>query len=576
MSIPPWKKAILERKRNLEEEEKKKQAEKEAYLASLPPWKRAMVLKKMEQEKTKYISPKLQVETPQSDTPVDKWQQAVMKLKQVNKMPPDQPRPVNTAKVLDSIPKEKPVPSWKKALQERKAVAAAKKKIEESKQEQVNAEKSHDIVSPVRKGLEDRHSLAQVMQIFEHTSKDPDKEKHIQDEKDIPQLAQQQQQQHTSEETPYGPEPTPNSLSIDTSSPPSSPASQTPPDPIQSPKTTNSRSVAIHSVKMPSIFTQTQTESNVKPSTKKLSMQRMEILNEEDPKFLTMPQWKRDLMRRKQLTIQSSIQSESVSKPQDIATKPEDKSSSTNTTQIPKIEEQRETKNKPEIVNSSNKKDEDSPKLVKREGKSLKPPVFQVKSKWADITEDDPEFQNLPPWKRALIRRRKEDVTKRTAPPPESPTKKEETDSIPISTPWSPTHTQDDQIQKQEDTTTANKNIPKWMLDLNKKKTPPSTKPVEESLSNSVGSSGKVQALLSHFSGQAVVVRKPHNPSPEPEVEMTLIDEEDSEEDEPITPLKTSRSGSILKTPDLKTFGKVNISWYKLINNNLFYLFRDT
>ncbi|XP_041378740.1 LOW QUALITY PROTEIN: DNA polymerase epsilon subunit 3-like [Gigantopelta aegis] len=103
-------------------------------------------------------------------------------------------RPVNTAKVLDSIPKEKPVPSWKKALQERKAVAAAKKKIEESKQEQVNAEKSHDIVSPVRKGLEDRHSLAQVMQIFEHTSKDPDKEKHIQDEKDIPQLAQQQQQ----------------------------------------------------------------------------------------------------------------------------------------------------------------------------------------------------------------------------------------------------------------------------------------------------------------------------------------------------------------------------------------------
>ena len=572
--MPAWKKAIFERKKSLEEEEKKKQAEKEAYLASLPPWKRAMVLKRMEQERAKYIGPKLPTGTPQSDTPLDKWEQAVMKLKQVNKMHADQPRPANTAKVIDSVSNDKPIPSWKKALDERKAAASAKKKIEDSKQEQDNAEKSHEVFSPVRKSLEDRHNLTQVMQIFEHTSKDLDKEKHTQNEKDIPQLAQQQQQQHASEETPDGLEPTPNSLLIDISSPPSSPVTQTPPDPIQSPKTTNSRSVAIHSVKMPSIFTQTQTESNIKPPTKKLSIQRMETLDEEDPKFLAMPQWKKDLMRRKQLTIQSSIQSEPVSKPQDTATKTEDKSSAMNTTQIHKIEEQRETKNIPEVVNSSNKKDEDSPKLVKREGKSLKPPVFQVKSKWADITEDDPEFQNLPPWKKALIRRRIEDRKKRTAPPPESPTKKEEKANIPISTPWSPTHTQEDQIQKQEDTTTANKNIPKWMLELNKKKAPPSTKPVEESLSNSVGSSSKVQALLSHFSGQTVV-RKPRVPSPEPEVEMTLIDEEDSE-DEPIAPLKTSRSGSILKTPDLKISGKVNISLYKFNNNNFYYLFRDT
>ena len=565
MSIPAWKKAILERKRNLEEEEKKKQAEKEAYLASLPPWKRAMVLKKLEQEKTKFISPKLPTGTTQSDTPVDKWQQAVMKLGQINKVHVDQPRPVKTAKVLDSASKDKPIPSWKKAIEERKAATLAKKKIEESNQGQVNAEKSHEVFSPVRKSLEDRHNITQVMQIFEHTSKDLDQEKHTQNEKDIPQLAQQQQEQHASEETTDSSEPTPNSLLIDTSSPPSSPATQTPPEPIQSPKTPNSRSVTIHSVKMPSIFTQTQTELNVKPPTKKLSMQRMEILDEEDPKFLAMPQWKKDLMRRKQLTIQSSIQSEPVSKPQDTAIKTEDKSTTENKTQIPKIEEQRETKNVPEIVNSSNKKEEDSPKLVKREGKSLKPPVFQVKSKWADITEDDPEFQSLPPWKKVLIQRRRDDIRKRTAPPPESPTKKEETANIPISTPWSPTHTQEDQIQKQEDTTTANKNIPKWMLELNKKKTPPSSaKPVEESLSNSVGSSksGKVQALLSHFSGQTVV-RKSRVPSPEPEVEMTLIDEEDSEEDEPITPLKTSRSGSILKTPDLKHFGKVNIFLYK-------------
>ena len=45
-SVPAWKQAILDRKKQQQKEEELKQAEKEAYLSSLPPWKRALFLKK--------------------------------------------------------------------------------------------------------------------------------------------------------------------------------------------------------------------------------------------------------------------------------------------------------------------------------------------------------------------------------------------------------------------------------------------------------------------------------------------------------------------------------------------------
>ena len=45
-SVPAWKQAIFNRKKQQQKEEELKQAEKEAYLSSLPPWKRALFLKK--------------------------------------------------------------------------------------------------------------------------------------------------------------------------------------------------------------------------------------------------------------------------------------------------------------------------------------------------------------------------------------------------------------------------------------------------------------------------------------------------------------------------------------------------
>jgi len=46
MSVPAWKQAILDRKKQQQKDEEMKQAEEEAYLASLPPWKRSLYVKK--------------------------------------------------------------------------------------------------------------------------------------------------------------------------------------------------------------------------------------------------------------------------------------------------------------------------------------------------------------------------------------------------------------------------------------------------------------------------------------------------------------------------------------------------
>ena len=49
-SMPPWKQALLEKKRRQEVEERKRRAEEEARLALMPPWKRDIILKKQNQK----------------------------------------------------------------------------------------------------------------------------------------------------------------------------------------------------------------------------------------------------------------------------------------------------------------------------------------------------------------------------------------------------------------------------------------------------------------------------------------------------------------------------------------------
>ena len=138
-----------------------------------------------------------------------------------------------------------------------------------------------------------------------------------------------------------------------------------------------------------------------------------------------MPKWKQELLRRQKLKEQQAKLPDD--KPQQQAVE--------STKQTEAVMEQPRQDHKSDVIHSSDNND-DSPKLIKKEGKILKPPVF-LNSKWASITEDDPGFKTLPEWKKAVIRRRKADATKRTA-PSESPVTEKEIVHSSITTVWSP------------------------------------------------------------------------------------------------------------------------------------------
>lgn len=465
MSVPAWKKAIFERRRQQEEEEKRKKAEKDAYLASLPPWKRAMVIKKMgETSNTTSTSQQSSKESllikRRENTP--------------NKTSSLQPRPFP---IVETRP-EPTVPSWRKALEERKTVAEARMRLEKSQIEttDVNKNNKEESVGPKRSS-----GMWTQTAGIEQTD---------------------------------GPE---------------------------------SNVVS----KVESLTKQQETEKEqryIRPKLVKGSS-LLQSMDADDPQFMSMPKWKQDLIKRKRqskLQQQSSFpavvsnSNEKVSSKQQITVV--SKSNEIQMTVAPEIQITANLKEdfnvKPEIVNASNKKEDDSPKLVKREGKSLKPPVYKVTSKWAEITEDNPEFQNLPQWKQALIRRRKNDVTKRTTPPEplksvEKNTKEES--SVPIATLWSPTHSVIKHSDDSDKTSEENETVSLWRKQL--KKRPENKKIIQDVqqpapvVNSSVGGS-KIQALLGRFSGDVLN----RSPSPVEDMEVTMIDEE-SEDDEPIQPL---------------------------------------
>lgn len=73
----------------------------------------------------------------------------------------------------------------------------------------------------------------------------------------------------------------------------------------------------------------------------------------------------------------------------------------------------------PEIITSETK---EPLKLFQREGVELRPPIFQEVKEWANVPENDPQFQSLPPWKQALIMRRREDIARRSGQSVSKPT----------------------------------------------------------------------------------------------------------------------------------------------------------
>lgn len=251
-----------------------------------------------------------------------------------------------------------------------------------------------------------------------------------------------------------------------------------------------------------------------RPKMKKSASQEVD---ETDPQFQAMPKWKQELLRRRK-------SKEEQTKLPGSKQQTEVKQSETRT-------EKAKQDHKHGVVSSS--ENNDSPKLIQKEGKTLKPPVFNMASKWANITEDDPDFKKLPSWKQAVIRRRKEDATKRTA--PESPVTERKVleNSISIITPWSPSN--EVPLSNAAENTLSNE-VPHWKKKL--KHTAISfpslqlPKHENEPLFASQLHNKKAQKLLRRFSQPSGSTSNPVDDT----AGVTMIDEE-SDDDFPISSL---------------------------------------
>ena len=439
-TVPVWKQAILARKRQQEEAEKRKQQEKEQYLASLPPWKRAM-LKRKEDEAGQSAAK----EGKESSSPLVKprntqpWKQQVRTRKDSTEKDDKPVQNDISSKAPENTARDKSI-----SLTETKGIAHSMKgKFEPSSQSRV------ETVKPSMK----EPTVETVKQPSLQTAKQPSEPAKQPSEEATKQPSEKQASAKLLVKQP---------LLYSTVKEPS---------PVQDVK---------REPEKPSEEKQVTSTGGIdKPKQRRVSLvlaqaQSIDNIAVGDDRFKAMPKWKQDLIiRKKQQQHQQKIP-ENVSPKTSPKTSPKSspneikdhkkeiagddnrspvksstfqwsaKSSSPvfKTPPVSFAQTSPSTERKvPEVVNASDKAEPDSPKLLHKEGKQLKPPVFQVKSKWADLDENDPEFKNLPEWKRTLILRRKNDFKNRTAPPKEE--KKEEKPkevNEPLPAPlWTPT-----------------------------------------------------------------------------------------------------------------------------------------
>lgn len=578
MAEPAWKIAMRERKKQKEEEEKKKQAEEEAKLASVPAWKRAMLEKKKGKTGSATTTPASSTATAAAAPTTTTSHTPTTSEKKWNAATSVRSEPLNAVKPKETSTPT--VPSWK--LGTSKKVSATKNIFEEL-QEKANSPQipKKTPLSPVRESLLEPDKSSSITRRMKEQFETTARTGGVDDHKDVISTQGNDMQDNTG----------------------TSPVAA---KPFEFPSTPTSTHPS-HSVKEePQKVEKTEPSSPPPPTTttttvtqniaKKFTPQRKSGFNAhfvEPPSDSTdkMPAWKRELLRRKKGTSTSqstndvkspppssppatSAQSSSTTQAtsaaatasQNIASTPKHEDTRTSTTGAaassvpPKTEVQPleesdgapESKKLPEVVNASDKKDEsDSPKLVHKEGKTIRAPVLKSKSKWADIKEEDPEFKNLPLWKQELIKRRQNDAKKRTEPIPKEEDKKKEEKKAPVTLP--------SRLMPSEGSTNTSKqeNVAKPSHNLTPlKKTSaastPSSPPPLETSETSGGSN--IMNLLQKFGGNPNAIKKRPPPGPavkENGLEVTLIDEESSDDEAPPTPvMKTSRSGSILKSPE--------------------------
>ena len=431
MSVPAWKQALINKRREQEEAERRKQQEKEQYYASLPPWKRAML-----QRKEGALGQTSNMKTKSSDSSSSGI--SVVQPKTIGwKQPQTVAQNISNKKDEHILRADKLKTEGERRNSFPEKIGITKEltgKFEQMSPKPPSRERVQQ-TSPKfpLKDVSVKYDKIESSKTIDQKEDKNNKEEEQEEKNSTPQAGTQMQSKQSVLDKLRG--------QFEQSSPNTRPK-------LSSPSTRPKMSKA-------------------------KSLPSFEI---NDSKSSTIPKWKQDLLKRKQQQNKASSKtspSSSPSQSQKLGIKnqsaesqstlhsptaktpptsfaPDQKAPSTSSSppSSPKLLKEKpigtvQPKETPEVVNASNKKDEDSPKLLHKEGKSIRPPAIKPAKKWADIKEDDPEFLNLPEWKRILILRRRNDYVKRTAPPVEETKeeKKEQEKNEPLSSPlWSPTH----------------------------------------------------------------------------------------------------------------------------------------
>ena len=515
-AVPAWKQAILQRRRQQEEEQRKKEAESEAYLASLPPWKRALVLRRQKEKKEKEETATTASSPPKRSDSFTKWEE-----KQRNQARDRKPSWIVTSSAST------PTPSGSSSVRAVGNSTTSARPASISPAHRFSGPQIHDRPTPRRESVTVLPSVSDRVAVKKtdydssppskggvvlrdkaeasnkHSASVRTKRKSFEEDdpkfKDVPawkkailMRRRASQNEHGQEENkgPQMSDMSQTSTQFEAASEPLLPDSE---DVQLLPE------YLVPSVRPTPAITKTiNTDKEVTPlapAPKTVSSKVAPMRPAPSRPAPSRPAPSHPVPSRPVPSKPSpALKSSSELKPSPATSRKHSAPAMMPSSQPPK------STKAPEVVNRRMSEATQPNRLVQQEGVTLHAPVFKEVPQWANVSEEDPKFTNLPQWKQALIKRRRADIAKRTG-----------TNTASVSPPRSPTEMAHDDVPSSPKEDVRNPPpIPAWKQDLMKRRNSGSQSSMKQEERKLMGSNrgtphpsqvtaGNVKALLGKF-----------------------------------------------------------------------------
>ena len=510
-AVPAWKQAILQRRRQQEEEQRKKEAESEAYLASLPPWKRALVLRRQKEKKEKEETATTASSPPKRSDSFTKWEE-----KQRNQATDRKPSWIKTSSAST------PTPSGSSSVRAVSNSTTSARPASTSSAHRFSGPQIHDRPTPRRESVTVLPSVSDRVAVKKtdydstppskggvvlrdkaeasnkHSASVRTKRKSFEEDdprfKDMPAWKKALLMRRRASQNEHGQE--------ENKGPQKSDMSQTSTqfEAASEPLLPDSEDVQLRpeyfvpSVRPTPAITKTiNTDKEVTPLApvpKTVSSKVAPMRPAPSRPAPSRPAPSHPAPSKPSPALKSS----SEPKPSPATFRKHSTPAMMPSSQPPK------STKAPEVVNRRMSETTQPNRLVQQEGVTLHAPVFKEVPQWANVSEEDPKFTNLPQWKQALIKRRRADIAKRTG-----------TNMASVSPPRSPTEMAHDDVPSSPKEDVRNSPpIPAWKQDLMKRRNSGSQSSMKQEERKLMGSNrgtphpsqvtaGNVKALLGKF-----------------------------------------------------------------------------